>query len=138
MRAILNLVIGWKLWAFFQKDIRRLVVIGLGLVLVSYISNEIEKILFLNESSNALVGLILAKNLAYLVLVIAFFVWPYFRKKDVDTPEVLSKDFHQASDEAPDTDGYEFIRLRGHVRSKSEIFDELISKNKLPSRRNSK
>ena len=138
MRAILNLVIGWKLWAFFQKDIRRLVVIGLGLVLVSYISNEIEKILVLNESSNGLVGLILAKNLAYLVLVIAFFVWPYFRKKVVDTPEVLSKDLHQASDEALDTDGYEFIRLRGHVRAKSEIFDELISKTKLPSRRKSK
>ena len=138
MRAILNLVIGWKLWAVFQEDIRRLVVIGLGLVLVSYISNEIEKILVLNESSNGLVGLILAKNLAYLVLVIAFFVWPYFRKKVVDTPEVLLKDLHQASDEAPDADGYEFIRLRGHVRAKSEIFDELISKNKLPSRRKSK
>ena len=138
MRAILNLVIGWKLWAFFQKDIRRLVVIGFGLALVSYISNEIEKILVLNESNNGLIGLILAKNLAYLVLVIAFFVWPYFRIKVVDTSEVHSKDLHQASDGAPDTDGYEFIRLRGHVRAKSEIFDELISKSDLPSRKKSK
>ena len=126
MRAILNLVIGWKLWAFFQKDIRRLVVIGFGLALVSYISNEIEKILVLNESNNGLIGLILAKNLAYLVL--QFLCLALLSYKGVDTRGAL-KDLHQASDGAPDTDGYEFI-ARGHVRAKSEIFDELIQSDR--------
>jgi hypothetical protein len=136
MRALLNFLVGWKIWTFIRNDIRRFIVVGVGLVLVGYLSNEIEKILVLKENDYALVILIITKNVAYLALATIFFVWPLFRRKNLDSKGGASKGLKVSEEALPVSDGYDFIRRRGRVRSKSEIFDELLIKdNKAPKGR---
>ncbi|MGB0343440.1 MAG: hypothetical protein ACPGGG_08395 [Parvibaculales bacterium] len=129
MRALLQLIVGWRLWRFVRNDIRRFAVVCVGFLLITYLSHELETILVLKENNNLLVLLIISKNLAYLGLVITFFLWPFFRDKDAAKPIAGSGETRPPEKTSIDFDGYEFIRRRGRIRRKSEILDGLINAN---------
>ena len=77
MRALVQLIIGWRIWVLFSLHAKRIAVVGGGFLLVTYINNEVEQ-LNLSENTDGQIFLIIAKNLAYLGLVVTFFAWPFF------------------------------------------------------------
>lgn len=127
MRALVQLIIGWRIWVLFSFHAKRIAVVGGGFLLVTYINNEVEQLLILSENTDGQIFLIIAKNLAYLGLVVTFFAWPFFswsahQKVDIVEGEGGSDD----SAVKTQNEAFEFIRRQGGIRKKAEILEDLI------------